>query len=571
MDKRIVAIYARVSTEHEAQISALDNQVQYYDEILAKHPNWQLFDRYIDEGITGTSVKKRKNFVRMMEDANEGKFDLIITREVSRFARNTLDTLQETRKLKRIGVEVWFTEDNIWTLNDEDGELRLTIMATLAQNESKKISQRVKAGQKISFLNAVPYGSGNILGYDRVGSEMKINNEQAETVRLIFKRYLQGKGTRLIANELEQLGRTTSTGCTKWHSAYIAKLLDNPFYCGTIVYRKSYIPDYLEQKAAKNYGEVEQIVVEGKHEPLISKQDFQRVQEIKKSRSFIAKDNNVHGFRNGESIWTKKVVCSCGSRMLRLKWYKSKTTKVVSYGFQCAKAKRMGSVAYRKKRGLDTEGMCECPLFPEWKLNLMAGMIFRFFWNDKKRVLEIANGILEECIKQGKIDEDQEELAVLERKVKSIARKKNSLLDMRLAEEIEPAVYKEKLKELDEELEKLNKNIENLRPVRLSDSDDSIEKRISLLKYTLEQNFNINTFDIPNDILDAFIDKVVVEKDRFKFYLNLRDKENGVIDTLIPGERRKKPDLNDYSYIVNPINSNGSTGCYSRKVEQSLE
>ncbi len=117
--KRMVAIYARVSTEHEAQLSALDNQVQYYDEILAKHPDWILYDKYIDEGITGTSTKKRKNFMRMMEDAEEGKFDLIITREVSRFARNTVDTLQETRKLKKIGVEVYFTEDNIWTFNDE--------------------------------------------------------------------------------------------------------------------------------------------------------------------------------------------------------------------------------------------------------------------------------------------------------------------------------------------------------------------------------------------------------------------------------------------------------------------
>lgn len=139
--KRTVAVYARVSTEHEAQISALGNQVQYYDSILEKHSEWELYDRYIDEGITGTSVKKRKNFMRMMEDASKGKFDLIITREVSRFARNTVDTLQQTRLLKSQGVEVYFTDDNIWTMNDDDGELRLTIMATLAQNESKKFLQ----------------------------------------------------------------------------------------------------------------------------------------------------------------------------------------------------------------------------------------------------------------------------------------------------------------------------------------------------------------------------------------------------------------------------------------------
>lgn len=132
--------------------------------------------------------------MRMLKDAKDKKFDLIVTREVSRFARNTVDTLQKTRTLKTYGVEVWFTEDNIWTLNDEDGELRLSIMATLAQNESKKISQRVKAGQMISFKNGVFYGNGNILGYDRVGDQLVVNPEQADTVKRIFELYLAGNG-----------------------------------------------------------------------------------------------------------------------------------------------------------------------------------------------------------------------------------------------------------------------------------------------------------------------------------------------------------------------------------------
>ena len=269
--KRKVAIYARVSTEHEEQLSALGYQVQYYDEILKKHPEWELYDRYIDEGITGTSIRKRKNFLRMLEDANNGCFDLIVTREVSRFARNTVDTLQETRKLKKIGVEVYFTEDNIWTFNDEDGELKLTIMATLAQNESKKTSQRVKAGQKISFLNGVFYGTGNILGYDKVGSEMIINEEQARTVRLIYDMFLNGQGSTEIKTYLEANGHLTATGLKKWSASSIVRILRNPFYSGTIVYRKSYIPDYLEQKAKKNKGEVEQIIIKGRHCPIVTK------------------------------------------------------------------------------------------------------------------------------------------------------------------------------------------------------------------------------------------------------------------------------------------------------------
>ena len=274
--KRKFAIYARVSTEHEAQLSALENQIQYYDDILNKHPDWILYDRYIDEGISGTSIKKRKNFMRMMEDAKAGRFDLIVTREVSRFARNTVDTLQKTRELKKIGIEIYFTDDNIWTFNDEDGELKLTIMATLAQNESKKTSQRVKAGQLISFQNGVFYGTGNILGYNKVGKDLVVNEEQAEIVRFIYSEYLSGKGTGASADELTKQEARTSTGLTNWSAAYISRVLRNPFYSGTIVYRKSYIPDYLEQKPKMNYGDVDQVIVEGRHEPIVSKEKYKR-------------------------------------------------------------------------------------------------------------------------------------------------------------------------------------------------------------------------------------------------------------------------------------------------------
>ena len=182
---RRVVIYARVSTEHEAQISALENQLDWYKPILEARSNWTLVGQYIDEGITGTSAEKRPQFMQMIADAKKHKFDMIITREVSRFARNTVDTLQYTRMLRENGVEVFFINDNIKTF-DGDGELRLTIMATLAQDESRKTSVRVKSGQQTSMNNGVVYGNGNILGYDKMGKEMVINPEQARTVRLIY-------------------------------------------------------------------------------------------------------------------------------------------------------------------------------------------------------------------------------------------------------------------------------------------------------------------------------------------------------------------------------------------------
>lgn len=242
---RKVAIYGRVSTEHEAQLSALENQLQWYDDQVKYHPNWTVCERYIDEGITGTQAKKRPAFLKMIEDAKQGKFDLIVTREVCRFARNVVDTLVVTRELKGIGVEVFFIDDNIWTM-DGDGELRLSLMATLAQEESRKTSERVKAGQKISRDNGVLYGNGNILGYDRVGDTYVINEEQAETVRMIYDLYLQGYGSMKIAKILTERKRKTASGLIKWSVSNIMRAIKNATYTGTKCYNKSRSNNFLE-------------------------------------------------------------------------------------------------------------------------------------------------------------------------------------------------------------------------------------------------------------------------------------------------------------------------------------
>ena len=353
--KRRVVIYARVSTEHEAQISALENQVQYYDEILKRHSDWILVDRYIDEGITGTSINKREDFLRMMRDAKDKKFDLIVTREVSRFARNIVDTLQQTRLLRTYGVEVWFTEDNIWTMNDEDGELRLSILATLAQNESKKISQRVKAGQMISFKNGIFYGNGNILGYDRVGNKMVINREQAKTVKRIFELYLQGNGIRKIQDIMEQEGHLTSTGLTRWQAGNVCRVLKNSFYCGQIEYRKQYVPDYLTQKKINNHGEIEKIYVQGTHETIISVEDFEAVQQLMNSRAIQTKDGKSHGKFPAKCIWVKKVRCTCNHAMNRRSTYVAKNGEK-SFIYQCYGQLHTGTPAARQKRGLSIDG-----------------------------------------------------------------------------------------------------------------------------------------------------------------------------------------------------------------------
>lgn len=516
--KRVVAIYARVSTEHEAQISALGNQIQYYDDLFEKNPEWELYDRYIDEGITGTSVKKRKNFMRMMQDASKNKFDLIVTREVSRFARNTVDTLQQTRILRREGVEVYFTEDNIWTMNDEDGELRLTIMATLAQNESKKTSVRVKAGQMISFKNGVLYGNGNILGYDRIGKEYVVNELQARTVRRIFDLYLDGNGVRKIQFVLEKEGHLTATGLTKWQPGNISRILRNPFYCGTIVYRKQFVPDFLEQKKINNFGEVDKVIVEGRHTPIVTKEQFEKVQQILSSKSESVHNKGCRGKKISKDIWCRKMKCECGSSYNRVTWHKS--SEGPQYAYQCYSQIRTGTFKTRERKGLSTEGICVTKMVPRWKLEVMADIIFQKFWNDREGVLAIANEMLDNCYENEHDNEVLDRKRDLEDKMELWNRKYNNLLDMRMAGEIEKDRYDEKREQILKEQQHLKKQLEIIGG-ETGLSDDIYMDKVEILKYGLEQNFNFSTRHIPEEVIDAFIKEIIVCQDGFIWKLNL--------------------------------------------------
>ena len=516
---RKVAIYARVSTEHEAQVAALENQVQYYSELLSRHPEFELYDRYIDEGITGTSVKKRSSFLRMMEDAKNGCFDLIITREVSRFARNTVDTLQQTRKLKAMGVEVWFTEDNIWTMDDSDGELRLTIMATLAQNESKKTSMRVKAGQMISFKNGVPYGNGNILGYDKLPNHggYVINKEQAETVRIIYDLYLSGKGLRAIQFDLEQMGRKTATGLTNWSCSCIGRILKNPFYCGIMEYRKQYVPDYLEQKKINNHGEVERIRVKGTHEPIVTEEEYAKVLERMGNKVQSLENAQKKGLRDHVDVWGRKLICCCGKKFRRVKYHTPKDSDK-RYAYQCGGQIATGTVNTRMKKGLPIEGICTAQFVQGWKLEVQAAVIFEQFFRNKKAVLKFANEMLDaKTFITGKQEGKEKELERLQNEIARIEKSISKLLDLRLADEISRDDYSKKRMEMDKLIEETNRKIEELSNYR--EIEDSIDERVRIMKDVLDGSEEYDFSCIPEEIIDAFVEKIVVHTDYMEWHL----------------------------------------------------
>ncbi len=555
--KRKVAIYARVSTEHEAQISALENQVQYYAELMERHPEFELYDRYIDEGITGTSTKKRPSFLRMMDDAKKGRFDLIITREVSRFARNTVDTLQETRKLKAMGVEVWFTEDNIWTMDDSDGELRLTIMATLAQNESKKTSMRVKAGQMISFKNGVPYGNGNILGYDKVPDhygEYVINPEQAATVRLIYDLYLAGKGLRAIQWELEKRGLKTAMGYSNWHCSNISKILRNPFYCGIVEYRKQYTPDYLEQKKIKNKGAVERIRVKGTHEPIVTEEEYYQVLgRIHSNSRSNEKTNEVKGKNPPRNVWAKKLCCSCGKNFRRIKYHHVKN-ELKQYAYKCVDQINKGTYRTRINKGLPVDGICRAQFVQEWKLEVQAAVIFSQFFNNKCEVLRIANEIFN--AKRPEIGKNKIKVKERDKLVSEIEKAKKSierLLDLRLADEISRDEYSRKRAEFDNRIKDLNLKIEELNQAK--ESEDGVEERIHKMKEVLEGQVDFEIERLPEEVIDAFVEKIIVFEDYMEWHLNFN---GSALQMRIEGNKRH-PEVKVSREM--PPNVGPSTGC----------
>ena len=566
--KKRVVIYARVSTDHEAQLSALENQVDWYKPILATRPDWTLVGQYIDEGITGTSAEKRPEFMKMIDDAKKDKFDMIITREVSRFARNTVDTLQYTRMLREIGVEVFFINDNIKTF-DGDGELRLTLMATLAQDESRKTSIRVKSGQQTSMNNGVIYGNGNILGYDRVGKEMIINLDQAETVRLIYDMYLDGHGLVQIKDELELRGRKTSMGKTTWYPTVISHVLKNSFYCGIITYHKEYTPDYLKQKKIKNYGEMEFTYTQGTHTPIVTVEEFERVQKIMDTKRtklpHVKTGPRSKGKKAHSTVWGKLLVCECGKHFNMRIW--NRTDRQVTTGYQCYNSLNTGSYESRKKRGLPLEGICQSPMVPEWRLQMMANLIFRNYLSEKDKVLSLANSILEAHIDDKKPEQDNEALIKAKRdELQHLNNKIDAYIEMRSEGDLSRELFRVKCAEIEPKIQKLQEEIQQLESVSTPSEPTDYRERLTILHYALEQYTHpTEDEDIPESVIEAFVTKIVVHKDSFDWYLRFDGDPNDPLRCNVEGKRKNKTKITTNRAVL-PSCDNSSTGCYQGTV-----
>jgi len=340
------AVYCRVSTDSYDQANSLQAQRRYFSEYVQKHPEWQLYEIYADEGISGTSAKRRLQFLRMIDDAHSKKFDLIITKEVSRFSRNILDTITYTRELKSIGVGVIFMNDGINTL-EPDAELRLSIMASIAQEESRKTSSRVKWGQSRQMERGVVFGH-SLLGYDVKDGIMTVNPNGASLVRLIFHKYgVEKKSASAIARELNDSGYPTCGKSTRWTGGQILKILRNEKYMGDLVQKKTYTPDYLSHEKKANHGEEAYIILREHHEAIIDSDLWNAVQEQLAKQSSNGRVKSGH---SGQYMFSGKIKCGeCGANFVcRTKVYKDGS----SYKRWCCSTATREGAKIQEKSGI---------------------------------------------------------------------------------------------------------------------------------------------------------------------------------------------------------------------------
>lgn len=513
-------------------MNALENQIQWYESILSDHPNWEKINVYVDKGVTGTQAKKRQGFMQMIEDASKGEFDLICTREVSRFARNTLDSLNYTRQLGRMGVEVYFYNDNIWSC-ESDGELRLTLMSAMSQEESRHISERVLAGQSISRKKGVLYGNGNILGYRLVkGSKSSENTyeiieDDAETVRMVYDFYLEGMGVKTIAAKMQELHRQTAKSGCKWDATKVLRILDNKTYAGYIGYHKSHTASFLDHARVPVRDRSQYEYVKGDFPAIIPEEKWNRVQSLKQKKVTCA-GQGKYGKKRSKDRWVRVLVCECGRTYHKYKWRVNKSGEECC-GYQCWNQVNNRKKSYRIKNGLDAEGYCDVPSICEWKLDFMLKHILQKIWKNPKETITVLTETIRENYVEGQ--ETNTELGCLKRELERLKFRKERLLDMRLDNQIEESAFEEKRRQIQERTTEIEKRLEASIGQEVTESTEDISSAIRKVKDVLENACNLKQKKIDGNLIEALVERVTpTEEGVFKWYLNCKATEDAIFD-----------------------------------------
>lgn len=486
-----VCFYARVSTDKDEQLHSLSAQISFFNDYISKVPNWEFVGSYVDEGISGTSVKKREEFLRMTHDAKRHKFDLILTKEISRFSRSTLDSIKYTQELLSNGVGVYFLNDNINTILP-DSELRLTMMSSIAQDEVRRLSERVSFGMRRSIDNGVVLGCSNIYGYVKDKGKLVIDEEQAEMIKIIFDRYANTTdGLSKVSRYLFSLGYKSRTG-KRIDTTILTRIIENPKYKGYYCGHKSKVLDYRTKKK-KKLNESDWIIYKDYDNipPIVSEELWERANIKLKQRqdSFTNRAINKAVFQN-RYTYSGKIYCGCHN----LTYHRSSAGKRKNNPvWECQ--------VYRKE---SLKG-CSNPRVFESELDV----VFKDMFN---KLFKIRNNIFDEivgvCKNYLETTNNEIEIKNLESKILLLNNKKDKLLELVMEEYLEKVDYKKQVDLINEDLNIYQNKIDELQ----SNKKDKnyIKNKINEIKSFLEHSLEDN--ECYSDIFNEIIDRIIVHK-----------------------------------------------------------
>lgn len=526
-----VVHYDRVSSDSDDQLNSLENQNIFNENMIRNNPNWTYCGKYVDEGISGVSVNKREDFQRLIEDAKAGKFDFVITKEISRFARNILDSIKYTRELLSYGVCVFFQNDNINTL-EEDAEFRLSIMASVAQEESRKLSSRVKYGHSVSMKNGVILGH-NIYGYKKKDKKTLVHDEYYKPmIEFIFEKYANEEmSTNKLSDELYERGYRSFKG-TKIDSNVIKHIIVNPKYKGYYCGRKVQVVDMFTKKQ-KFFDEDEWIFYKDYEHipPIVSEELWDKANKVYKKRSNAIKSRTTS--LNGlENIFTNKIYCyDCGCKYwLQSKKSRSKKIKGNNPTWTCSD----------KKHGEDCKSMViyESELIPII-IDLIKNSVFTKDLVDD--YIRIYNSVVNDEKK------NKEELERLKTEIERIKLKKDKILDYNLDGKISDSEYTRRNDEFNVQLEEKENRIID---IESSLSSDKVEENIKHIMRVFEEMKDIGFNEVNRRMIDELFDKIIakpIDSTHMELYFVLRN--NSVYSSNYPAKNGEKP-LLDSGYMV---------------------
>ena len=495
-----VTFYARVSTDQDEQINSLENQVQYYTELIQGKPNWCFVPGYVDEGISGGSTKKRENFNRMIRDAKAGMFDFIITKEISRFSRSTLDSIQYTQELLDCNVGVFFQNDNINTL-DTDSEFRLVIMAGVAQDEIRKLSERLKFGFRQAIKNGHVLGNDKLYGYDKKDCVLTVNEEEAEIVRIIFDLYGNERlGTRTISKRLTELGYTSREG-NAFNTLTIRHILENPKYKGWYCGNKSQSVDY-RTKRTVSLDESEWVTYLDPSIPaIVSEELWNRANALYKRRREEMKSHSSGGSFHNRYPYSTKIYCEEHGTTFHRQVIQTKKGRQEVW--QCRVYRSHGRAA------------CSAPQIRSSDLNFILSDIFRELVRDKEKIIDSLVTVLTHISKEVDFRKLRSQV---ENEMDDLERKKNRLLDLSIAGALTVEEFKERNDAFNVQNAECQRKLTAIQ--REEESRPSEELDIPAIRQALDEALSF-TGEIDTALVATILDKVVVKRESTKDAIHL--------------------------------------------------